>query len=311
MRRPDSAADSWAQVSAVLVSALMLLLLARVLWRLPEASAPLALEPRMQLRFFTREPLPALPAPPLPDRPAPERKRASPVVAPAHASASVHVLAAAEVARVPAPAPAKLSLIDEQGRVKLALDTADAPIGGDAAARVFEHRDPLQRGVGERATANLFSGKAAGTGQSRAQSLLYGRDTQMAQARRPPEVAFNPALHERPSDLGSEATGDAYKAAPIRFEKAPGLAGEASRRIRARIGELDGRYGHCPAARRQNWMAPVLKHLDALQRVEYRYSHGADPVAAEHTLPSAADSAYDLARRALWYAEQQLAACAG
>ncbi|WP_305805898.1 hypothetical protein [Stenotrophomonas sp. YIM B06876] len=303
MRRPDSATDTWAQASAVLVAALMLLLLGRVLLRLPEAGLPPGREARMQLRLFSREPAPALPPPRLPDPAAPAPETAAPRYAPA----AVEVIAAP----VAAPAPARLSLIDDQGRVKLAPGNAEAPMDGDAAARVFEHRDPLQRGVGERATAHLFSGKAAGTTQSRTQRLLYGRDTQMAEARRPPEVAFNPALHERPSDLGSEATGDAYKAAPVRFEKAPGLAGDASRRIRARIGELDGRYRPCPPARRQNWMAPVLKHVDELQRLEYRYGHGADPVEAEHTLPRAADSAYDLARRALWYAERQLAACAG
>ena len=36
---------------------------------------------------------------------------------------------------------------------------------------------------------------------------------------------------------------------------------------------------------------------------------GADPVEAEHTLPSAADSAYDLARRALWDAERRMKTC--
>ena len=36
---------------------------------------------------------------------------------------------------------------------------------------------------------------------------------------------------------------------------------------------------------------------------------GADPVSAEHLLPGLADSAYDLARRALWYADRKLASC--
>ncbi len=69
------------------------------------------------------------------------------------------------------------------------------------------------------------------------------------------------------------------------------------------------RYPRCVAGERQRWLAPVLQHLDALQRIEYRYNHGADPVEAEHSLPAAADSAYDLARRGLWEAERQMAMC--
>jgi hypothetical protein len=38
-------------------------------------------------------------------------------------------------------------------------------------------------------------------------------------------------------------------------------------------------------------------------------ARGADPVQAEHLLPRTADSAYDQARRALWYANRQLASC--
>ena len=116
-------------------------------------------------------------------------------------------------------------------------------------------------------------------------------------------------MHERASDLGSEATGDAYKAAPIRHEPLPGLDGEASRRIRTAIGELERRYPRCGDEVRRRWFGNALQHLDALERLEYRYRHGADPVEAEHTLPSAADSAYDLARRALWDAERRMKTC--
>ena len=63
------------------------------------------------------------------------------------------------------------------------------------------------------------------------------------------------------------------------------------------------------AADRSRWLVPARQQLEALQRVEYRYGHGADPVEAEHSLPAAADSAYDLARRALWEAERQMRTC--
>jgi len=140
--------------------------------------------------------------------------------------------------------------------------------------------------------------------------LLPKSKHQPAVARPPPDVRFNPGLHERPGDLGSEATGDAYKAAPIAFEKAPGLDGEASRRIRRAIGELEQRRAACPAAQRRVLLQPVLDNLDALQRVENAMAKGADPIQAQQTLPRAADSAYDLARRALWYADRKLAVCA-
>lgn len=128
-------------------------------------------------------------------------------------------------------------------------------------------------------------------------------------ARPPPDVRFNPALHERPEDLGSEATGDAYKAAPIAFEKVPDLKGGASRRIRAGIAELRSRRSGCGDTALDRWLSPVQAHLNELQKVEYKLAHGADPVSAEHLLPGLADSAYDLARRALWYADRKLSNC--
>lgn len=139
--------------------------------------------------------------------------------------------------------------------------------------------------------------------------LVFGEDTQPAAPRPPPEVRFNPALHERSADLGSEKTGNAYKAAPIAFEKAPDLKGEASRRIRSAVGELEKRHAGCDSQRVKTLMAPVLSHLAELQRVEYAMAHGADPTQAAHLLPRTADNAYDQARRALWYAERQLASC--
>lgn len=140
---------------------------------------------------------------------------------------------------------------------------------------------------------------------------LAGKQDQPARARPPPEVRFNPRLHERPSDLGSEATGDAYKAAPIAFEKAPGLNGEASKRLRGELASLKQKFAHCSAQRWQQVIGPITTHLADLERVEYAYGHGADPVQAEHLLPRTADMAFDQARRALWYAQQRLATCPG
>lgn len=296
----------WIRTVAGMAALAFLSALARLLLQMPEA-APTTREARVQLRW-----LPQAGAQPQRVEPLviPVETTPEPVTPPEHPVPSQPV---ASVVATATPAPAKPNdelikrLYGSDGRPEL----PDAPGERQKAAveRVFEHRDELATGVGERATANLFSGKTAGTGQTRAQRALYGRDIQAAEARRPPEIAFNPAAHERQSDLGSEATGDAYKAAPIRFEKVPDMKGEASRRIRAAIGALEGRYLRCSADQRTRWMAPALTHLDALQRVEYRYNNGADPTEAEHTLPSAADSAYDQARRALWDAERRMKTC--
>lgn len=140
--------------------------------------------------------------------------------------------------------------------------------------------------------------------------LPHRKQVQEVSARPPPPVRFNPALHERPSDLGSEATGDAYKAAPIAFEKAPGLQGEASRRIRKAMSDLEARAGACDRQRLKTLMAPALVHLADLQRAEYAAARGGDPIQIEQLLPRTADMAYDQARRALWYANKQLSGCA-
>lgn len=296
----------WIRTVAGMAALAFLSALARLLLQMPEA-APTTREARVQLRWLP-------PAGSQPQRVEPlvipVETTPEPVTPPEH---PVQPQPTASVVAAATPAAAKPNdelikrLYGSDGRPEL----PDAPGERQKAAveRVFEHRDELATGVGERATANLFSGKTAGTSQSRAQRALYGRDIQAAEARRPPEIAFNPAAHERQSDLGSEATGDAYKAAPIRFEKVPDMKGEASRRIRAAIGALEGRYSRCSADQRTRWMAPALTHLDTLQRVEYRYNNGADPTEAEHTLPSAADSAYDQARRALWDAERRMKTC--
>ncbi|WP_269789916.1 hypothetical protein [Stenotrophomonas sp. Iso1] len=296
----------WIRTVAGMAALAFLSALARLLLQMPEA-APATREARVQLRWL----------PPAGARP----QKVEPLIIPVEATPDpvtppeqpVQPRPAMTVVTTAMPAATKPSedlvknLYGSDGRPE--IPDAAGVRQKASAERVFEHRDELATGVGERATANLFSGKNAGTSQSRAQRALYGRDIQAAEARRPPEVAFNPALHERPADLGSEATGDAYKAAPIRFEKVPDMKGEASRRIRAAIGALEGRYPRCGAEQRTRWMAAALTHLNTLQRVEYRYNNGADPTEAEHTLPSAADSAYDLARRALWDAERRMKTC--
>ncbi len=298
----------WNRAVAGVAAIAVVSFLARLLLHMPER-APLADESRIQLRWLVP------PGAELPVATPPLSAAIAPQTIAAEQEAPQPSLPTTPASTIAEQAP--IASKDEKNGVALLYGSDGRPVvpaasDGRQKTQVeiaFEHRDELATGVGERATANLFNGKVAGTGQSRAQRLIYGRDIQAAEARRPPEVAFNPALHERKSDLGSEATGDAYKAAPIRFEKVPDMKGEASRRIRVAIGALEGRYPRCSAEQRSRWMAPALAQLETLQRIEYRFNNGADPTEAEHTLPSAADSAYDQARRALWDAERRMKTC--
>lgn len=304
MRPARPSEPLWSHAVAMLATLAVLSLLLRLLWQVPQAS-----EPRRDVRIQLRWLLPVMP----PDSPAPQATAAPPLISPEVDGLPARALPIAPPAQPTAPVapPPRLSpsLYGSDGQARLAPETVRDGRQRSDAERVFEHRDELATGVGERATANLFSGRRVGTRQKRSESLIYGEDIQAAEARRPPDIAFNPARHERPSDLGSEATGDAWKAAPIRYEKAPDLKGEASRRIRAALGDLEQRYRRCSPAQRSQWLAPALAQLEALQRVEYRYNHGADPVEAQHSLPSAADNAYDQARRALWDAERRMKMC--
>lgn len=318
MRSESAAEPLWARLTAGVVALAFISGLVRLLLQLPELNIARE-ETRIQLRWLLTSPQVALPSP---SRQATAAPMAYPQAAP-----SVTVIDA-PVADVPpaVPVPAGSTAVPAATQAGWSQrlygkdGTLAVPAEGtavrqkSATERVFEHRDELATGVGERPLEKMVSGlfedkqKPPTLGQMGAR-LIHGPDIQPAQARRPPEVAFNPNLHERKSDLGSEATGDAYKAAPIRYEKAPDMKGEASRRIRVALGALEQRYPRCNGQQRRQWLAPAMAHLDALQRAEYRFNNGADPVEAEHSLLSAADSAYDMARRALWDAERRMKMC--
>jgi hypothetical protein len=185
------------------------------------------------------------------------------------------------------------------------------------AKKLLERRNPLGEqppalhdwfGDAARKAAAREDGQISA---NRVAEAIFGKDIQSAKARPPPSVRFRPELHGRPSDLGSEATGNAYKAAAVAYEAVPGLEGEASRRIREAIDLLLKLPSRCERRAVEEWLAPARKHLAELERAEYAYNHGADPIRREHMLPRAADTAYDQARRALSYAEGRLAGCGG
>lgn len=267
----------------------------------------------------TPEPTPGPPsqrseAPPPTDRPpaAPARPAAgSPVAGRSKAAPSARLYT--DEGR---PALAANPEFDPMKR-KTYLPGSDEDPAASKVRNAFERDNPLPPqggGFGGFASDGTLGEALMERAQKRLQKIvdkLPGRkQVQEITARPPPPVRFNPALHERPSDLGSEASGDAYKAAPIAFERAPGLGGRASARIRAAIGELEQRRRGCDLERLRTLLEPALTGLDELQRIERAYASGADPVSAEQLLPRSADLAYDRARRAIWYADQHSADCA-
>ena len=314
--------DLPAHVAAVLVTTAIMLLIAKVLF---DGTAMTPVEPEgdaMQVFFIAR--------PHAPSKAIRETGLAAqPVSASRSSSTPPQVAPANDIARAPATTASE-SVYSSEGRIRLPAGVAIDPLrpaalppgatarSANAAKQLLERRNPIEYRptrfdkdwvsdgtLGDVALQKLGD-RLEGFGDL--SRFVLGED-QPARARRAPEVRFNPALHERASDLGSEATGDAYKAAPIAFEPAPGLKGEASRRIRAGADDIRRRYAICDVSRLQRLLVPVLSNLIELEHVEYAMAHGVDPIQAEHLMPATADRAYDLARRALWYADRQLSGC--
>lgn len=323
--------DRWQQLWAILATAMILALLGRLLWGAPSAPPRAVAGDALRLVFLPRQTAQRVPDTPqvstrapsvaarMPAGTRPPRGTAAPPSSPSQTTPAAPAAAATGMAAMLYTGDGHPRLPDgvavdpfaqAQGTPPGTLNPRDVA----KSKRLLERPNPIDyrstRFDKDWASDGTL-GDVAVQGIDRAIKQLLPKNThQSAVARPPPDVRFNPALHERASDLGSEATGDAYKAAPIAFEKAPGLDGEASRRIRQALADLQQRRGACPAAQRARLLAPVQQHLDALLQVETAMAKGADPIRAQQLLPREADSAYDLARRALWYADQKLAACA-
>lgn len=335
MNKAGPQQDAWIHASALLIAVAATLFAGWLLFSLPPP--PPAAEP---MDVVLIEPVASQPTteefieipPAAATRPA-TSSRLAPTPPRSTASAPAIVPPAAQRSNDASPAPlARPRLYTADGRVAIGVspefDPMRAPEGrapGDpddprlaAAKRRFERSVPIQPqdsmfAKDWKTGGNLAEGlmESAGKRLQKIVDKLPGKkQIQSAQARPPPAVRFNPALHERPSDLGSEATGDAYKAAPIAQEPVPGLDGEASRRIRWAIGEVEADHPGCDRARLRKLLTPALVHLSELEKVERAMASGVDPIRAEHLLPRSADMAYNQARRAIWYAKQQLATCA-
>ncbi len=187
------------------------------------------------------------------------------------------------------------TLYSREGAARLpegtAIDPLATPTGSppgttnqaelERARRVMERPNPIDykptafdKDWASDGTLGDVAMQGIGRGMKKINKIIYGPEIQAARARPPPDVRFNPALAEGRKDLGSEATGDAYKAAPIAFEKAPGHDGEASRRIRAALAELQAQTSGCAPARMQPLLATVRSHLADLEQVERAYAKG-------------------------------------
>ncbi|WP_368565696.1 hypothetical protein [Pseudoxanthomonas sp. UTMC 1351] len=317
-------------VVAVVVTAIILLLMGRQLLKGPHL-LPREEGERMRISFIERVREPSVIPP-----------RALPPIQPDRAGDQASAPARTPEAIPPALPPRRpqttptapsvaTKLYTREGRAKLPPGMSSDPMGPAPstsppgtpnerelarAKQVLERPNPIDyrktrfdKDWVSDGTAGDIAAQKLGKRMESIGKLIFGEDTQPAAPRPPPDVRFNPGLHERSGDLGSEKTGDAYKSAPIAFEKAPDLKGEASRRIRQAVSELEKRHAGCDPTRTKTLLAPVQSHLADLQRVEYAMARGADPVQAEHLLPRTADNAYDQARRALWYADRQLAPC--
>ncbi|WP_028916688.1 hypothetical protein [Pseudoxanthomonas sp. J35] len=297
-------------------------------WKLASGLVPIGMPrieetPRLRVVFSPRNAAPDLPVPPPAVLPAaPVQDARAPASPPPPQSRSDKPQPAPPPA---APRNAVPTLFGEDGRPRLPAQLADrwetakpAPGGKpvEPERNPLERRNPVDARRTRFADDWVSDGDAAevinqqiARAQSKIAEFLLGKDIQHARARPSPEVRFNPVRHERVADLGSEATGDAYKAAPIPYEPAPGLEGEASRRIREQVAALETAYSRCDRARLRRLMQPLLAHLDELQKAETAFARGADPVRARHMLPNVANTAYDMARRALWYADTRMAGC--
>lgn len=316
------------RAGAALFTALILVMLFRVLLHVPHRieQAP---DSTLQVTFLEREPVPQ----PAPQAQAPDQASPAPQArTPTPLRPAPPVEPRASPPSPPAPADSRMAatLYSREGAARLAEGTAIDPLAAPAASppgtanerelararSVMERPNPIDykptafdKDWATDGTLGDVAMQGIGRGMKKINKIIYGPEIQPARARPPPDVRFNPALAERRQDLGSEATGDAYKAAPIAFEKAPGHDGEASRRIRAALAELQAQTAGCAPARMQPLLATVRGHLADLEQVERAYAKGPDPVMAEQLLPRQADSAYDLSRRALWYAREKTADC--
>jgi hypothetical protein len=331
--KQSSREDLVSRVTAVLITLVILLGFTRLLLHRPQPSAlslPSSRSESVQIYFIERQ-RPALPPPPPPQPSSPPpavARTGAPSVSQRPESAVAPPPLASKPAQRDAP---QVQLYTRDGAVRVGriidpLDPGHAAVPPGMtderelakAKKLLERPNPIQYKETQFAKDWVSDGtlgdvamQELNRGMKKATEKIFGKEPQQVKARPPPDVRFNPALAENKADLGSEATGDAYKAAPIAHEKPPTPNGEGSRRIREELAAIQKLASQCDQTRQQALLAPVRTHLADLQRTEHALDNGADPVMAAQMLPRQADSAYNLARRALWYARKQWTMCNG
>ena len=325
--KPVASDERWTSLLALLATLAILLSLGAVLLHVP-APSPLvsaARDSSMQVSLIPREPKPEQALPRLPVQ---QRKPADalPQALQPRPAASRAIEPPPSATQAAPVAEAKLYARD--GRVRMGelvnpLDSGKPVEPGSPtqrqlaeAKRIMDPPNPIdyqetrfEKDWASDGSLGQAMGQAITRGTRKLSTLMNGEEPQVAKPRPPPNLAFNPALAANQADLGSEATGDAYKAAPIAHQDVPDSVGGASRRIADQLTILKAQASACEKPRLQQLLAPVNTHLADLQRAEHALNHGADPTMAKGLLPQQMDSAYDLARRALWYARKQLGSC--
>ena len=220
-------------VVAVVVTATILLLMGRQLLKGPQF-LPRDEGERMRSSFVERVREPSVTPP-----------RALPPVQPDRASGQAGApVRTPEALPTPPPRPPQSTptptvpsvagkLYTREGRAKLPPGMSSDPMGPAPAAsppgtpnerelagakQVLERPNPIDyretrfdKDWVSDGTAGDIAAQKLGKRMESIGKLIFGEDTQPAAPRPPPEVRFNPGLHERSGDLGSEKTGDAYK----------------------------------------------------------------------------------------------------
>ena len=73
-------------------------------------------------------------------------------------------------------------------------------------------------------------------------------------------------------------------------------------------GTVDCGFLRLPSVKR---LQAYALHRDELQKAATDHARGADPVHAQDGLPKGANNAWDMSRRAVWYADSKMAGCGG
>lgn len=184
MRHRQTSEPLWTRVAAGVAALAVISVMGRLLWQQPLPVGGNGREQRIQLRWLVPElPQVASVSPVTPPHQQPSAAALRLPTVPSHALPPSAIAPPAPPATaVPEATPPSARtqvnwsarLYGKDGGVDVSKAVPTDAQQKSNAERVFEHRDELATGVGERATADLFNRRPAGTRQSRVDQLLYG-----------------------------------------------------------------------------------------------------------------------------------------